>query len=184
MRVWLLPPPGCREKEWSIAPRYCQSATRGWTFLLLLTPRWLLAEGLGVRTYKLSKSGTNVELDASLPLLGCSNWKNDYRHLICGIFDVGIAVHRHRHRHRHRNHSSAGLPSPRYCRYRPRIGAAISKKHFRPGGMAPSEWTRSIRAVRDTPVADYSTPGVNATRRVAYCPTIAVSPFLLALSVS
>jgi len=40
----------------------------------------------------------------------------------------------------------------------------ISKKHFRPGGMAPSEWTRSVRAVRDTPVADYSTPGVNATR--------------------
>jgi len=30
--------------------------------------------------------------------------------------------------------------------------------------MAPSEWTRSVRAVRDTPVADYSTPGVNATR--------------------
>jgi hypothetical protein len=49
----------------------------------------LLEEGLDVRTYKLSKSGTNVELDASLPLLGCSNWKNDYRHLICGIFDVG-----------------------------------------------------------------------------------------------
>ena len=40
----------------------------------------------------------------------------------------------------------------------------ISKKHFRPGGMAPSEWTRSVRAVRDTPVADYSTPGVNAAR--------------------
>jgi hypothetical protein len=60
----------------------------------------------------------------------------------------------------------------------------ISKKHFRPGGMAPSEWTRSVRAVRDTPVADYSTPGVNATRRVAYCPPNAVSPFLLAQSVS
>ena len=30
----------------------------------------------------------------------------------------------------------------------------INKKHFRPGGMAPSEWTRSIRALRDTPVAD------------------------------
>jgi len=60
----------------------------------------------------------------------------------------------------------------------------ISKKHFRPGGMAPSEWTRSVRAVRDTPVADYSTPGVNATRRGAYCPPNAVSPFLLAQSVS
>jgi len=63
-------------------------------------------------------------------------------------------------------------------------GMPISKKHFRPGGMAPSEWTRSVRAVRDTPVVDYSTPGVNATRRVAYCPLNAVSPFLLALSVS
>jgi len=60
----------------------------------------------------------------------------------------------------------------------------ISKKHFRPGGMAPSEWTRSVRAVRGTPVADYSTPGVNATRRVAYCPPNAVSPFLLAQLVS
>jgi len=59
----------------------------------------------------------------------------------------------------------------------------ISKKHFRPGGMAPSEWTRSVRAVRDTPVADYSAPGINTTRCVAYCPPIAVSPFLLALSV-
>jgi hypothetical protein len=61
---------------------------------------------------------------------------------------------------------------------------AISKNHFRPGGMAASEWTRSVRAVRDTPVADYSAPGVITTRRVAYRPPIAVSPFLLALSVS
>jgi len=30
----------------------------------------------------------------------------------------------------------------------------ISKKHFRPGGMVPSEWTRSVRAVGDTPVGD------------------------------
>jgi len=60
----------------------------------------------------------------------------------------------------------------------------ISKKHFRPGGMAPSERTRSVRAVRDTPVADYSAPGVNTTCHVAYLPLIAVSPFLLALSVS
>jgi hypothetical protein len=50
--------------------------------------------------------------------------------------------------------------------------------------MAPSEWTRSVRAVRDTPVADYSAPGLNTMRRVTYCPPIAVSPFLLALSVS
>jgi hypothetical protein len=37
----------------------------------------------------------------------------------------------------------------------------MSKKYFRPGRMAPSEWTRSVRAVSDTPVADYSAPGVN-----------------------
>jgi len=60
----------------------------------------------------------------------------------------------------------------------------ISKKYFHPGGMAPSEWTRSVRAVRDTPVADHSAPGVNSTRRVPYRPLIAVSPFLLVLSVS
>ena len=60
----------------------------------------------------------------------------------------------------------------------------ISKTHFCPGGIAPSEWTRSVRAVRDTPVADYSAPGANTTRRVAYRPPIVVSPFLLALSVS
>jgi hypothetical protein len=39
----------------------------------------------------------------------------------------------------------------------------ISKKYFRPGGMAPSEWMRSVRAVRDTPMADYSAPGLNTT---------------------
>ena len=60
----------------------------------------------------------------------------------------------------------------------------ISKKDFRPGGMAPSEWTRSVRAVRDTQMADYSAPGVNTMRRVANRPPIAVSPFLLTLSVS
>jgi len=37
-----------------------------------------------------------------------------------------------------------GLPNP--IRH-------ISEKHFRPGGMAPSERTRSIRAVRDTPAS-------------------------------
>jgi hypothetical protein len=62
--------------------------------------------------------------------------------------------------------------------------ASISKKHFRLGGLAALEWTRSVSAVRDTLVADYSAPGVNTTRRVAICPPIAVSPFLLALSVS
>jgi hypothetical protein len=60
----------------------------------------------------------------------------------------------------------------------------ISKKHFHPGGMAASEWMCSIRAVRDTPVADYSVPGVNTTHRVAYRPPIAISQFLLTLSVA
>ena len=58
----------------------------------------------------------------------------------------------------------------------------ISKKYFCPGGMTPSEWMCSVRAVRDTPVADYSARGLNTTRRIAYRPQIAVSPFLLALS--
>ena len=44
----------------------------------------------------------------------------------------------------------------------------IGKKHFRPGGIAPSEWTRSVRTVRDTPVADYSWPGVRTMRCIAY----------------
>ena len=60
----------------------------------------------------------------------------------------------------------------------------ISKKLFRPGGMARSEWTQSIKAVRDIPVAAYSAAGANTTRRITYCPPIAVSAFLLAQSVS
>ena len=52
------------------------------------------------------------------------------------------------------------------------------------GWMALSEWTRSVRGVRDTPVADYSTPGVNTTRQVVYRPPIAVSLSLRVLSVS
>ena len=35
----------------------------------------------------------------------------------------------------------------------------ISKEHFRPGGIAAWEWTRTVRAVRNTPVAGYSAPG-------------------------
>jgi hypothetical protein len=60
----------------------------------------------------------------------------------------------------------------------------ISKKYFRLGGMAPSEWTRFVTAVRDTPVVYYSASRVNSTRRVPYCPLIAVAPFLLVQSVS
>jgi hypothetical protein len=72
----------------------------------------------------------------------------------------------------------------RYCGGARELETYISKKIFRSGGMAPSEWTRSVRAVRDTPVADYSAPGVNTTRRVVYRPPIAVSLSLRVLSVS
>jgi len=60
----------------------------------------------------------------------------------------------------------------------------ISKKWFHLARMAPSEWTRSFRAVRDITVAAHSMPSINTTRCVVYCPTITVSPFLLTLSVS
>jgi hypothetical protein len=69
---------------------------------------------------------------------------------------------------------------------RPRVLSGfrvISKKHFRLGGLAASEWTHSVTAVRDTRVADYFASGVNTTRRVAYRSPIAVLPFLLALLV-
>jgi len=55
---------------------------------------------------------------------------------------------------------------------------------FCSGGMAPSEWARIIRAVRDTPVANPLTPGLNSTRRIVYRPAIVVSLFLCVLSVS
>jgi len=60
----------------------------------------------------------------------------------------------------------------------------ISKKHFRLGGMALSEWTRSVKAVRDTTVGEYSAPGVKTTHRVTYRPPMAVLPFLLTPLVS
>jgi hypothetical protein len=60
----------------------------------------------------------------------------------------------------------------------------ISNKYFLPGGMAPSEWTRSVRAVRNTLLPDYSASGINSTRLVPYRPVIAVLPFILVLSVS
>jgi len=50
--------------------------------------------------------------------------------------------------------------------------------------MVASEWMRSVRVLRYIPVADYSVPSVNTTRRAAYRPPIAVLPVLLALSVS
>jgi len=50
--------------------------------------------------------------------------------------------------------------------------------------MALSEGQRSVGAVRDTPGVDYSVPGLNTMRRIAYRPPSADSPFLLTLSVS
>jgi hypothetical protein len=49
--------------------------------------------------------------------------------------------------------------------------------------MAPSQYTLPVRAIRDYPVAAHSAPGANTMCRVAYCPPIAVSLLLLALSV-
>ena len=60
----------------------------------------------------------------------------------------------------------------------------ISKTIFRSGGMAPSEWTRSIRAFRDTPVVDFPAHSDNTTRRLVDRPPIAVSLSLHVLSVS
>jgi len=60
----------------------------------------------------------------------------------------------------------------------------IGKGNFRLGGVAPSEWTRSDRALRDTQVAHSSVPGVNTTRRIAYCHPVPVSLFLHTLAVT
>jgi hypothetical protein len=60
----------------------------------------------------------------------------------------------------------------------------FSKNHFCPGGMAPPLGKRSVRAVRDTMLADYLAPGVNTTLCIAYHPPIAVSPCLLTLPFS
>jgi hypothetical protein len=61
---------------------------------------------------------------------------------------------------------------------------SISKKYLRLGRMALSEGITSIRAIRDTSVADYSAPGINSTSYNPYHPLIAVAPFLLVLGVS
>jgi hypothetical protein len=61
--------------------------------------------------------------------------------------------------------------------------SGISKKYFCPGRKAPSEWTHSVWAVRDSTVGKFSVPGLNTTHRVVYRPPIAVGLVLLALSV-
>jgi hypothetical protein len=67
---------------------------------------------------------------------------------------------------------------------KPSYSNLISKKHFRLARLAGTEWTHSVRAVRDTPGLHYSATGVKTTRGVAYRPPIAVPPFLLALLLS
>jgi len=49
--------------------------------------------------------------------------------------------------------------------------------------MAPSEWTCFVGAIRDTAVADHSTPSFNTMRRVVYSPPIAIPLFLRVRSV-
>jgi len=50
----------------------------------------------------------------------------------------------------------------------------ISKQYFRLGGIAPLQWTLSVRAIRYTAVTYYSVPGVNTIRCVPYRPLITV----------
>jgi len=75
-------------------------------------------------------------------------------------------------------------PLSLHCSVIIHIIRCFCKNHFFPGGMAVSEWMRSFRAVTDVWVANYSAPGTNTMRRIAYHPWIAVLPFLLTLSVS
>jgi len=50
--------------------------------------------------------------------------------------------------------------------------------------MTLSEWTQSIRAVREILLVAYTVHGINPTHRIAYRPPIAVSPYPLPLLVS
>jgi hypothetical protein len=64
------------------------------------------------------------------------------------------------------------------------IRDCISKKYFHGRRITPSQWTCSVRAVRDTPVVYNSALGLNTTCCIAYPPPITVSPFPHPLSVS
>jgi len=54
---------------------------------------------------------------------------------------------------------------------------SISKNHFQPGRMAPSESMWSVTAIRNTSVGEYSAQGVNSPRCVPYRPLIAAHCF-------
>jgi len=60
----------------------------------------------------------------------------------------------------------------------------ISKKSFRPCGIAPSEWRPWFKLVRDIPVENYSPPCLSTTCQITYRSRIVVSLFLLGLLVS
>jgi hypothetical protein len=57
-----------------------------------------------------------------------------------------------------------------------------SKMGLCPSRLASLDLTCLVRAVRDATVKGYNTPGINNTGPFAYCPLMAVSPFLLTLS--
>jgi hypothetical protein len=48
--------------------------------------------------------------------------------------------------------------------------------------MAPTKRTGCVRAFRDTPVVEYSVPGISSTRYGPYNPLIAVALYLHVLS--
>jgi hypothetical protein len=77
---------------------------------------------------------------------------------------------------------SLDLPSTKEChncsnRLVHEFADPHQQKKFYSGGIAPSEWTHSVKAIRDTSVADYSAPVGIITRHIAYLPPIADSPF-------
>ena len=78
------------------------------------------------------------------------------------------------------------LNKSRLARYYPRVFlptcVSICKNRYCPSRLSVSEWTCSVRAVRDNWVADYYLPGVNGTCHITYRRPIAVSPCLLALA--
>jgi len=83
-----------------------------------------------------------------------------------------------------RQHGAQHQQLRNHAKYSEHVQLNISEKQFRPGAVALSKWKRSVRAVRETPVADYSAPSFKTTHRNTYHPPIAISLFLLGLSVS
>jgi len=97
----------------------------------------------------------------------------------CSRFIPSAEVYHHLHPLWQWRSQLSPSPSPH-----PLPGHSHQQKYFCPGGMASSEWTPSVRGVSDSLVAECSAPNIHSTRRLPYCPLIAVSPFLLVLSVA